>query len=77
MSMYLLSIVRPHSEGNTVTSVHQLGSIFPGQTVSSELLSLTVGSSLTQTEELLRHSDGLDVSQGIVTLTVQSYWDRV
>ena len=75
--MYLLRIVRPHSEGNTVTSVHQLGSIFPGQTVSSELLSLTVGSSLPQTEEVLSHSDGLDICQGIVSLPVQSYRYRV
>ena len=75
--MYLLRIVRPHSEGNTVTSVHQLGLIFPGETVSSGLLSLTVGSSLPQTEEILRHSDGLDICQSIVALPVQNYRGRV
>ena len=71
--MYLLRIVRPHSEGNTVTSVHQLGLIFPGETVSSELLSPAVGSSLPQANEVLRHGDGLDGGEDIVTLSVQSY----
>ena len=56
-----------------MTSVLDLGSIFPGETVSSGLLSLTVGNSLPQTEEILRHSDGLDICQSIVALPVQNY----
>ena len=69
---HLVSVVRPNSEGNTVTTLHHLGSIVPGQTISSELLSLTVGGSLPQPGEVLRHSDGLDVCQDVVTLPVQS-----
>ena len=60
------------TEGSTMTSLHHLGQISPGQTVSPELLSLTVGGSLPQPGEVLRHLDGLDGSEDVVTLPVQS-----
>ena len=56
-----------------MTGLYDQVPVFPGQTVSPELLSLTVGGSLPQPSEVLRHSDVLDGCQGTVTLSVQSY----
>ena len=45
--------------------------------VSLVLLALTVRGGPTQAEELLRHLDLLDISQGVVPLAVQHHWHRV
>ena len=73
VQIYLVWIIRSESERDTATSVQQLDLIFPGETVSSELLSLTVGSCLPQANEVLRYCDGLDGGEDEVTLSVQSY----
>ena len=45
--------------------------------VRPELAALTVSDGWAQAEELLRHLDLLDISQGVVPLAVQHHWDRV
>ena len=45
--------------------------------VSPELLALAVSDGRVQAEELLRHLDLLDVSQGVVPLTVQHHRHRI
>ena len=45
--------------------------------VRPELAALTVSDGRAQAEELLRHLDLLDVSQGVVPLTVQHHRHRI
>ena len=58
-------------ERSTVTGGQHLLLISPAHTVSPELLGLTPGDLLAQPQELLRHLDILDVSEGIVPLPLQ------
>ena len=61
-------------ERSTVTGGQHLLLISPAHTVSPELPGLTLGDLLPQPQELLRHLDILDDSEGIVTLPLQLYW---
>ena len=45
--------------------------------VSPVLLALTASGGPAQAEELLRHLDLLDISQGVVPLAVQHHWHWV
>ena len=45
--------------------------------VRPELAALTVSGGRAQAEELLRHLDLLDISQGVVPLAVQHHGNRV
>ena len=55
-------------ERNTGTGLEHLLPVFPGHTVSPELLGLTPGDLLSQSNKLLSHLDILDSSEGIVAL---------
>ena len=64
-------------EGSTVTGGQHLLLISPAHTVSPELPGLTAGDLLAQPQELLRHLDILDVSEGVVTFPLQLYGRRI
>ena len=51
--------------------------IFASDTVSSQLVSLTLGDVLGQCQELGANGDLLDVGQHKASLTGQSYWHRI
>ena len=69
--------MRSDVERSTVTGGQHLLLISPAHTVSPELPGLTPGDLLPQPQELLRHLDILDVSEGIVTLPLQLYGIRI
>ena len=68
---------RSDVERSTVTGGQHLLLISPAHTVSPELPGLTPGDLLAQPQELLRHLDILDDSEGIVTLPLQLYGRRI
>ena len=65
-------VVRPEVEGGTAAGGEDGLLVFPAQTLPSPLLSLTVSHSLAEFYKLLAHSNILDVSQTVVTLSGQN-----
>ena len=64
--------MRPEVEGGTAAGGEDGLLVFPAQTVRPRLLSLTVSHSLAEFYKLPAHSNILDVSQTVVTLTGQN-----
>ena len=69
--------MRSDVERSTVTGGQHLLLISPAHTVSPELPGLTPGDLLPQPQELLRHLDFLDISEGVVTLPLQLNGRRI
>ena len=69
--------MRSDVERSTVTGGQHLLLISPAHTVSPELPGLTPGDLLPQPQELLRHLDVLDSSEGVVTLPLKLYGIRI
>ena len=64
-------------ERSTVTGLEDLLLVSPGHTVSPGLPGLAPGDLLAQPNELLRHLDILDGTQGVVALSLQHYGHRI
>ena len=70
--LYLLPVVRPDTEGRTLTGGESDLPVLPCLAVSPGLLNLTLGDRLPQSQELLRHLDVLDGRHGVVSLSLQN-----
>ena len=64
-------------ERNTGTGLEHLLPVSPGHTISPELLGLTPGDLLAQSNKLLRHLDILDSCKGVVPLPLHLYGHRI
>ena len=67
----------PETDRSTVAELQYCLLIFASDAVTLQLLSLTLGDVLSQTQEVGAHGDLLDVGQHKAALASQGYWHRI
>ena len=74
---YMLWIALSETDRSTLAELQYRLLIFPSDAVSPQLVSLTLGVVLGQTQEVWGDGDFLDVGEHEASLTSQSYWHRI